>query len=61
MTQKKKKFTIWYKVDGFYTAEVPAESLEEALEKARGMSQENLNALPGDVQDETVTITGVME
>jgi hypothetical protein len=58
---KKKKFIVYYHVDGVYEARVTAESLEAALQQAKQMSKVQLDATPGDVLDETIRITGVFE
>lgn len=56
---KKKKFTVQYHVDAIYEAQIPADSLEEALQKAKAMPKAQLDAAPGDVIDEEVRITAV--
>ena len=43
------------------TVEVPADTLEEALEIARGYSVDDVLNKPGDLTDEEVRITGVYE
>lgn len=58
---KQKKFTVYYKVDAVYEGTVPANSLEEALQKAKSMSKEELDKTPGDVIDEEIKITAVFE
>ena len=58
---KQKKFTIHYHVDAVYEAQIPANSLEEALQMAKGMSNAQLHATPGGVLDEEVRITAVFE
>ena len=58
---KKKKFTVHYHVDAVYEATISAESIEEALQKAKGMTSAQLHATPGDVLDEEVRITAVFE
>jgi hypothetical protein len=58
---RKKKFTVMYKIDGAYTAEIAADTLEEALAKARELGANGLQGHPGDVLDEELTITGVYE
>ena len=58
---KQKKFTIHYHVDGVYEAVIPADSLSEALDKAKLMDKEKLDAAPGNVMDEQIRITAVFE
>lgn len=59
--KKQKAFTVHYKVDAVYDAQVPADTLEEALGKAKQMSREQLDALPGTMIDEEFRITAVFE
>lgn len=58
---KQKKFTVHYKLDGLYTAEIPADSLKDALEKSQAMSQDELDKAPGECVDSEVKITAVFE
>lgn len=58
---KQNKFTVHYHVDAVYEARIPATSLEEALQKAKGMSASQLHATTGDVLNEEVRITAVFE
>ena len=58
---KQQKFIIHYHLDGLYEARISADSLEEALQKAKGMNATQLNAATGQILDETVRITAVFE
>lgn len=58
---KQKKFIVHYHLDAVYDAQISANSLEEALQKAKSMSKKELDAAPGDVLDQTIRITAVFE
>lgn len=57
---KPKKFIVHVKADVAYEAIIQANSIKEALEKADGMTHEQLWALPGDVIDAEREITAVI-
>jgi len=43
---KQKKVTVHYKIEGLYEAQIPADSLEEGLQKAKQMSKSQLDEAP---------------
>jgi len=56
-----KTFNVSAKLDLFVTAEVKAETLEEALEQARKMKEQDFITINGEFLDGSMEITGIYE
>jgi hypothetical protein len=52
-------FTVWVKRDHFFTAEIKADSLADALGKVKEMDIDQLLDAPGETMDSEHKITGV--
>lgn len=62
MTKKHSpKFTIHVKANVCYSAEIEADSFEEALAKARELKHDGLWEAPGDIIDTEYKIEGVFK
>lgn len=61
LNNKKKVFDVWVKREHTFTAEIKAESLEEALNFAKEMSIEQLVDAPGETIDSDHKFTAVLE
>jgi hypothetical protein len=59
-SNKMKKYTVYVQADIYYTAVIKAGSLKEALTAASELNHEDLNNLPGEIIDSTITIDGVV-
>ena len=59
--KKQQTFDVWVKRDHLFTAKIKADSLEQALEKAKAMSIEQLVDAPGETIDSDHKLTAVME
>jgi len=55
------KFQIWVRRDHYFTADIVANSIAEALEIANKMSIDELVDAPGEQVDDDHKITGIME
>jgi hypothetical protein len=58
---KLKTFQISVQIDTFITAEVKAENMNEAFEKVKDMSTQELWDAPGAKEDESHKIIGIFE
>lgn len=58
---KLKTFMLNVTIDTFITAEIKAENIKEALEKAEQMSTQELWDAPGDKENEFHEIIGIFE
>lgn len=61
MKTKNKKYTLHVKRDVLFEAEIKAESIEQALEKARVKGSDGLWSVPGEIIDDEYRITAVFE
>jgi hypothetical protein len=61
MKKKDKKFDVWVLREYSFTAKIKADSLEEALEAAKGMSIYQLLDAPGEEIDSNHTFTAIMQ
>lgn len=63
MSKKKvvKKFDVWVRRDHTFTVTIAADTLEEALAAAKGMSIEDLVDASGETIDSDHKFTAVME
>jgi hypothetical protein len=56
-----KEYTIFIKRDVLFEATVKADTIDEALGLANGMTTEELWDTPGDIQEDSHVITAVFE
>ncbi len=61
MKSKKKEYTIYVKRDVLFEAKIKADSIDEALGLANGMTAAQLWKIPGEIIDDERTITAVFE
>jgi len=59
--KKQPKFQVWIHRNQYFTAEIVANSIAEALEIANKMSTDELVDAPGEHVDDDHKITGIME
>lgn len=55
------KYTLYVKRDVLFEAHITAPTIEEAFEKAKDMTTEQLWDTPGDIIDDAHKITAVFE
>ena len=58
---RKKEYTVYVKRDVLFEARIKADSIDDALGKANGMTTPQLWDTPGDIIDDERTITAVFE
>ncbi len=61
MKKKKTYFDVWVRRDHSFTAKIEAENLEQAIERAKGMTIEQLMDVPGETVDSEHRFTAVLE
>jgi len=59
MSKKQQKYNIQVKAKLFYSAEIAADSFEDALARARELGHDGLWKAPGDIIDTEFEIEGV--
>lgn len=60
-TKKNKTFHVSFNVNVFTSIEISAESIEEAVKKARELSVTDVVEIPGEHIDSSLELTGAYE